>query len=268
MEVNYWKLLAGLGIFLFGMYLLEEAIKLLSGKALKKFIRNYTSNRLKAIGTGTFATAILQSSSAVTLIVIALVGAGVMQITNAVSVIIGSNLGTTITSWLVATVGFKTNIESLSLPFIAIGGLGLIFLGKTSKYSNFSKLVVGFGFLFMGLDYMKNSVLQIVENFPLDALINQNFLIYILAGLVITALVQSSSAVVALTLSLIHSEMIQFNDACYIIIGSNIGTTFTVLVGTLGAQSTMKKVALSHFFFNFFTAIITTILLPLIIYRH
>jgi phosphate:Na+ symporter len=265
MEVNYWKLLAGLGIFLFGMYLLEEAIKLLSGKALKRFIRNYTSNPLKAITSGAISTAVLQSSSAVTLIVIAFVGAGVMQMQNAISVIVGSNLGTTITSWIVATVGFKFNIESLSLPFIAIGGLGLIFSGKSSPYANFTKLLVGFGFLFMGLDYMKNSVLAMVENFPLDYLRDQNLFIYVFSGIVLTGLIQSSSAAVALTLSLLHSQMIGFEDACYIVIGSNIGTTITVLIGTLGAQSTMKKVAFSHFFFNVFTGIISTASLPLII---
>jgi phosphate:Na+ symporter len=265
MEVNYWKLLAGLGIFLFGMYLLEEAIKLLSGKALKRFIRNYTSNPFKAITTGALSTAVLQSSSAVTLIVIAFVGAGVMHMQNAISVIVGSNLGTTITSWIVATVGFKFNIESLSLPFIAIGGLGLIFSGKSSHYANFTKLLVGFGFLFMGLDYMKNSVLEMVENFPLDYLRDQHLFIYVFAGIAITGLVQSSSAAVALTLSLLHSQMIGFEDACYIVIGSNIGTTITVLIGTLGAQSTMKKVAYSHFFFNVFTGIISTAALPLII---
>jgi phosphate:Na+ symporter len=262
MEVNYWKLLAGLGIFLFGIYLLEEAIKLLSGKALKRFIRNYTSNPIKAISTGALSTAVLQSSSAVTLIVIAFVGAGVMQMQNAISVIVGSNLGTTITSWIVATAGFKFNIESLSLPLIAIGGLGLIFSGKSSKYTNFTKLLVGFGFLFMGLDYMKNSVLDLVDNFPLDYLRDQNLFIYVFAGIAITGLVQSSSAAVALTLSLLHSNMIGFEDACYIVIGSNIGTTVTVLIGTLGAQSTMKKVAYSHFFFNVFTGIISTAALP------
>lgn len=149
-----WKLLAGLGIFLFGMYLLEEAIKALSGRSFKKFIKNYTSNRIKSILAGTFSTAILQSSSAVSLIVIAFVGAGIMNMINAMGVIVGSNLGTTVTSWIVASLGFKFSIESIALPIIAVGGLVLIFLGKTGKYANISKLLVGFGFIFMGLDYI------------------------------------------------------------------------------------------------------------------
>ena len=121
-------------------------------------IRRYTSSPLKAVASETVSTAILQSSSAVTLMVLAFVGAGMMSLTNAFGVILGSNIGTTLTGWIVAVLGFKFNIESFVLPFIGIGGLGLIFLGRTGKSANISKLMVGFGFLFLGLDYMQTGL--------------------------------------------------------------------------------------------------------------
>jgi len=267
-----WKLLAGLGIFLFGMYLLEEAIKALSGRSFKKLIKNYTSNRIKSILAGTFSTAILQSSSAVSLIVIAFVGAGIMNMINAMGVIVGSNLGTTVTSWIVASLGFKFSIESIALPIIAVGGLVLIFLGKTGKYANISKLLVGFGFIFMGLDYIKVSVSDLVENVPLEYLRDRNFFIYILAGFVLTALVQSSSAAMALILTAVSSSMLGFEEACAMVIGTNIGTTTTVIIGTFGATTSMKRVAFSHFFFNLITAIAAIALFypltQLIIYNY
>ena len=130
-EFGVWKLLAGLGIFIFGIFLLEESISKLAGRAFKGFIRDYTSNRIKAIRSGTLVTAILQSSSAVSLMVLAFVGAGILSLENSIGVIMGSNLGTTFTAWLVATLGFKVNIEAFTLPLIGIGGLGIIFLGKS-----------------------------------------------------------------------------------------------------------------------------------------
>ena len=139
-EFDLWKLLAGLGIFLFGMFLLEDSVKALSGKAFRRIIRLYTNGRLKAIGSGTLSTAILQSSSAVSLMVLAFVGAGVMSIENAIGVIMGSNIGTTFTAWIVATLGFKIKIESFALPFIGIGGIGLIF------FRNSSPLIFNFKF--------------------------------------------------------------------------------------------------------------------------
>ena len=130
---EFWKFLAGLGIFLFGMLMLEEALRILSGKAFRRMIRLYTNGRFRAIGSGTLVTAILQSSSAVSLMVLAFVGAGVMSMQNAIGVIMGSNIGTTLTVWIVAIVGFKMKIESFALPFIGIGGIGLIFFDSSEK---------------------------------------------------------------------------------------------------------------------------------------
>jgi phosphate:Na+ symporter len=169
-SLDIWKLLAGLGIFLFGMFLMEESIKNLAGRSFKGFIRNSTKGILRSVASGTLVTGILQSSSAVSLMVLAFVGAGIMAMENAIGVILGSNLGTTVTAWIVAFFGFKVNIEDYSLPLIGLGGLGLIFLGKSVRYSNISKLLVGFGFLFMGLDYMKTSVEAMTQSFDVSSL--------------------------------------------------------------------------------------------------
>lgn len=259
---NIWELLAGIGIFLFGMYLLEESIRLLSGATLKKLIRNYTNKPVKAIATGAVSTAVLQSSSAVTLMVLAFAGAGIMQMTNAVGVIFGANIGTTFTSWIVALLGFKFSIEALALPFIAIGGLGLIFMGKSGKSLNISKLLVGFGFLFMGLDYMKRSVEEAASQFSLESFQDANVFIFVLIGFALTALVQSSSAAMAIILSGIHSSLIDFDMGAAMVIGSNMGTTVTVIVGSIGGNVVKKQIAWSHFIFNFFTGFLAILLLP------
>jgi len=154
-SLDIWKLLAGLSIFLYGMYMLEDAVRAMSGKAFRQMIRYYTSGRLRAIGSGAFITAILQSSSAVSLMILAFVGAGVMTMQNGIGVMMGANIGTTLTSWIVAIFGFKLDIEVFALPLIALGGLVFIAFGPSSKLFQASRLLIGFGFLFLGLDFMK-----------------------------------------------------------------------------------------------------------------
>jgi phosphate:Na+ symporter len=260
-ELDVWKLLAGLGVFLFGMFLLEESIKGLAGRSFKKFIKDYTSNRLKAIFAGAFTTSILQSSSAVGLMVLAFVGAGVMMMENAIGVIIGSNIGTTFTAWIVATFGFKLDIEAFSLPLIGIGGLMTILLGKSVKYSHLSKLLVGFGFLFMGLDYMKNSVTEFTNHIDIENLPHYGILVYALFGLITTAIMQSSSASIAIVLTALNAGVIDFEASAAMIIGANVGTTATILIGGIGATQMKKRVAFSHLIFNLVTAIIGLLLI-------
>ncbi len=264
--IDIWLFLAGLGIFMFGMLLLEESIRNLAGRSFKKLISRYTRGRWRALATGTVTTAILQSSSAVSLMILAFVGAGIMPMSNAIGVIIGSNLGTTVTSWLVATVGFKISIEALALPFLGIGGLGLIFFGSNSKATNFSKLLVGFGFLFMGLDYMKNSMEAFAANLDPALFVGYGVVVFFLAGFVITGLVQSSSASMAIILSIVYSGLIDYDKASAMVIGTNLGTTITVLLGAIRASTAKKRVAFSHFLFNFITALVALVLLkPLVI---
>lgn len=261
MEFDFWLLLAGIGIFLLGINLMEESIKLLSGNAFKRLIRKYTSTTLRAITTGTFSTAILQSSSAITLMVLAFVGAGVMSMTNAIGVVIGSNLGTTLTSWIIATVGFKFKIEAFALPLVGIGGLGLIFAGSSSKGKYTAKLIAGFGFLFMGLDYMKTSIEQLSSTFDFSFYQDLGIFPYLFIGFVLTAIVQSSSASMAIILTALFGELIDFSAATVMVIGCNLGTTITVLLGSIGGKIIKKQVGLSHFVFNFFTAGMALLLL-------
>jgi phosphate:Na+ symporter len=264
-EFNVWEMLAGVGMFLYGMFLLEESIRLLSGRTFKRLIHKYTDGRIKSILAGTSATAILQSSSAVTLMVLAFAGAGVLKMPNAIGVILGSNIGTTLTSWIVAVFGFKIEIESVSLPVIAIGGFGLIFFRASSRAVNVSRFLVGFGLLFMGLGYMKTNMQLFAADFDITD-IPTNIIIYLLAGFLLTAIVQSSSAAMAIILSSLNSDIITFQLATAMVVGSNLGTTVTVLLGSVGGSQIKKRVAFSHFFFNLFTVIIALSILPALIY--
>jgi phosphate:Na+ symporter len=263
-SVDIWLFLAGVGIFLFGIYLLEESIAKLSGRAFKQFVRKYTDTPLRGIVSGTLATAVLQSSSAVMLMVIAFAGAGIMPLRNAIGVIFGSNLGTTLTSWVVATLGFKIQMEEIFLPIIGIGGLGLIFMGKSAKGANVSKLLVGFGFLFMGLDYMKSSIEKLAVTIDFLQFEDYPSLFFMLASFVLTAIVQSSSASMAIVLSFVFSGAISFENAAAMVIGTNIGTTITVFIGSIGGPIIKKQISVSHFLFNFITGIVILIFLPFI----
>ena len=263
--LDIWRLLAGLGIFLFGMFLLEEGIHTLSGRAFQRMLRRFTDKPIKAVLTGTTATAVLQSSSAVSLMVLAFVGAGVLAMSNAIGVIIGSNLGTTFTAWIVATVGFKLDIEAFALPFIGIGGLGLIFLGKNRKYAAICRLLTGFGFLFMGLEYMKVAVSTYTESVGSDFFEGIHPLLFLLFGFLLTAVTQSSSASLAIILSAVHAGIADLFPAALFVIGANIGTTITVMLGSVGSSISKKRVASSHFLFNWITGIVTFLLLPVLL---
>lgn len=266
MHVDSWKLVAGLGLFLFGMLLLEESIKALSGKTFRKIIRHYTDGRLKSIGSGTLVTAILQSSSALSLMVLAFVGAGVMNMENAIGVIMGSNIGTTLTAWIVATLGFKIKIESFALPFIGIGGLALVFFSHTQKLPYLARIVVGFGFLFLGLDYMKGSVESLAQNFDLSRFPDYGLWLYLMIGIILTAVMQASAATIAIVLTALNSQLISFDIGAAMVIGANVGTTVTVLLGSIGGTPPKKRVAFSHLIFNMLTGVVAFACLPLLIW--
>lgn len=261
-----WKFLGGLGIFLFAMFSLEKSVKELAGRSFKKFIRTQTRTRIRSILTGTVVTGVLQSSSAVSLMVLAFVGAGIMAMENAIGVILGSNIGTTLTGWIVATVGFKLNIEAFSLVFIGIGGLIIIFLSKSERFSNISTLLVSFGFLFMGLGFMKDSVESLTQSISINDIPDYGILFYVLVGTILTAAIQSSSASLAIVLTGINANLITFESAAAFVIGANIGTTATILLGGIRATQIKKRVAFSHLIFNVFSAILGLALLWPLIY--
>ena len=266
MNLDFWKLLAGLGIFLFGMLLIEESVKALSGRAFRRIIRVYTNGRLRSIGSGALVTSLLQSSSAVSLMVLAFVGAGVMNMENAIGVIMGSNIGTTLTAWIIATIGFKVKIEALALPFIGMGALGLILFKPASKPFLVIKLLMGFGFLFLGLDFMKVSVENFTQTFSLERFPDYGLWFYLIIGTLITALMQASAATIAIVLTALSTGLITFNIGAAMVIGANIGTTITVLLGAIGGVQAKKRVSLSHLIFNVVTGGVAFAALPALVW--
>ncbi|MBU1667349.1 Na/Pi symporter [bacterium] len=252
---------SGLGIFLFGIYYMEYALKEVAAGKLKRWLKNSTNTIGKSIFTGAFATALLQSSSVVTLLTLSFVSVSLISLKSGIGVIFGSNIGTTVTAWLVALLGFKLQIESFALPIAGFGGLGLIFLPKNSKYFFFAKFLIGFGFLFLGLDYMKTSIEVLGTSFDLQKYSAYPLYYFVLIGAVITAIIQSSSATTALVLSALSVSVLTFEGAAAMVIGANIGTTITALLGAIGGTVDKKRAAVAHFIFNILTAIIIFFLL-------
>ncbi len=253
---DIWRLLAGLGIFLFGMHLLENSVKALSGRAFRKMISQYTRGRLRAIGSGVFVTGVVQSSSAVSLMVLAFVGAGVMSMENAIAVMMGSNIGTTFAAWVVAYFGFKISIDSFAFPFLGIAGIALAFSRPGSRPFNLCGFLIGFGFLFLGLNYMKVSFEGFSQGFDPAAIRDYGLWFYLLAGALLTAVMQASSATIAIALTALNSQLISFEMGAAMVIGANVGTTITVLLGSLGRGRTKKIVGFSHLIFNLVTGVI------------
>lgn len=238
---DLWKFLAGLGLFLFGMSQLENGVKELAGRGFKVFIKRHTKNKLKAILGGTLITALLQSSSVVSLMILAFVGAGVISMKSALGIILGSNLGTTFTGWLVATLGFKLDIEGFVMPFIAIGGLLVVLFPKRQQLFNIGLLTLGLAFLFLGLSFMKDSIEYLAENFDISLFTDYGLFVFFIVGFLFTALIQSSSATMVITLSALNVGIIDFYGAAALVIGANLGTTITVLLGALQGTVSKKK---------------------------
>ncbi len=259
MEIDLWRPLAGLSLFLFSMSIIEHALEEVSGRAFRKFLRRNTDKPLKGIASGTLATAVLQSSSFVGVMMLALVGAGVIQMRNALSVIFGANLGTTMTGWIVATIGFKLDLDTLALPLIAVGGLAAIGI-RDHRASQAARILFGVGLLLLGLDLMKGAVGNIAEAFDVTILQELSAAQYLLFGIVFAAIVQSSSATMMVTLSALHGGIIDLPAAAAVIIGADLGTTGTVLLAAMKGSAAKKRVAMGHFLFNLITDLMAFVL--------
>lgn len=260
-SIDIWSFIAGLGVFLLGINQMETGIKNLAGKSFRKFLKKYTRNVFSAILLGTLITAILQSSSVVSLMVMAFVGAGIIPLKNAIGVIFGANLGTTITGWIVASIGFKMPIDEFALPLLGVGGLIVTFFSGRIIFVEIGRFLIGFGALFLGLELMKNAV--DVESVDINYLSGLNIPdhLFFLIGVLLTAIIQSSSATMAIALSALFTGVISIEIAGAIVIGGYVGTTFTVLLGAIGGNATKKRVAYAHVGFNFVTSIIALIIL-------
>jgi phosphate:Na+ symporter len=259
-----WSLLiqvfGGLAIFIYGMKLLSESLQRVAGDRLRSFLSSMTRNRVSAVFSGIFITSTIQSSSATTVLVVGFVNAGLMQLTEAVGVIMGANIGTTITAWIVSVIGFKFNIASFALPAIA-AGMVLHFSKKESR-SGWGSFLIGFGFLFLGLDYLKSAVPDAAKNPEtfefLQQYTNMGFstiLLFVLIGAVLTIIIQSSSASTTITITLAFSGFIPIDAAYGMILGENIGTTITANLAAIAGNRNAKKAALAHTVFNIFGVI-------------
>ena len=260
-SVDIWKMLAGVVIFLLGIKFIEESLQELAGRPFKLFLKKQTKNKLKAIGGGAIVTAVLQSSSVVNLMVLAFVGAGIIHMQNAFAIILGANLGTTISNWLIALVGFKINIENIALPVTGIAGLGYVIFNKRSRLYNWSRFLLGFSFLFVGLGYIKSAMEVLVKNVDLAQYQHYGAIIFLIVGFLITTVIQSSSATMALTLSALHAGAINLYDAMAITLGSEIGTTIKLFIASINSTAVKKRVAFGNFLINFITVFMMLALL-------
>lgn len=265
-NLEIWKILAGLGFFLYGMSQLETVLKHVSGRSLKLFLKRNTKNLFKSVFGGAVITGIIQSSSVVALIVLAFVESGIITFRNALGVILGTNLGTTLSSWIFATVGFKLNVLDYSLPIIAITTIFMFFFEKRRKLYNLLALLFSLGILFLGLGFMKEGALAFVENFDLVSFTQYGTFIFVIIGFVLTTIIQSSSATVAITLTAIYAGIIPFPSAAAIVIGSEVGTTIKILLWGVKGSADKKRVAWGNFIYNIFTAVVAYLALHLLIY--
>ena len=263
-NLDIWKLIAGLGIFLFGIQLLEKAITKLAGDKLRNFLQTQTNNRFTAILAGTGTTALLQSSSLVSLIVLSFVGTGIIEMKNALGIIFGSNLGTTFTGWLATSLGFMFNIENLALPLIAMGSIGTIFFANKKYLPGFTFLF-GLGLLLLGLAFMKTSTETLSELLNLNQLHGYSAFIFLFSGILFTAIIQSSSAAMMITLSALNSGIIDLHSAAALVVGADLGTSSTVLLGAIKGSAVKKQVAMAHLLFNLVTDSIAFLSIPILI---
>lgn len=262
-ELQLWGFLAGLGLFLLGMTMLEQGLRGLASSRLRTFLRDRTSSPIRGVITGALATAFVQSSSLVGLITLAFVGAGILELRNALGIIFGSNLGTTFTGWLVTAIGFKLNLGEFANPILAIGAMGTVFLRRETRFYFYSNVILGMGLLLLGLAEMKGSFEVLQEHVAVELLRGYSPVVYLLVGAAFTAVVQSSSASMMILLSALHAGVIDLHAAAALVIGADLGTTSTVLLGALKGSVDKRRVALSHLLFNLATDLIAFLCLPL-----
>ncbi len=261
---DIWKMLAGVAIFVIGTKFLEESLQDLAGRRFKLFLKKQTQNKLKAIGGGAIVTAVLQSSSVVGLMVLAFVGAGIIQMQNALAIILGANLGTTVSNWMIALIGFRVNIETIALPVTGIAGLGYVIFNKSSPLHNWCRFLLGFSFLFVGLGYIKTGIENTIHQFDLSQYQDSPAIVFFLVGFIITTIIQSSGATMAVTLSALNVGAISLYDSMALTLGSEIGTTIKLFIASIKGTSVKKRVALGNFLINAVTVLLVMILLPVV----
>ena len=263
--LQIFTLLGALGMFLYGMNLMSSGLQKAAGDKLRGFLSAMTSNPFKGVMTGLGITSIIQSSSATTVMVVSFVNAGLLTLTQAIGVIMGANIGTTVTAWMVSWLGFKADISILAVPLMLFGFL--CSNSKKDQHKNIGELIVGFSLLFLGLSFMKESVPDLRETPQVLEFVTSwaahgfgSVLLFLAFGTVLTLVLQSSSATMAITLIMLSLGWIPFNMACAMVLGENIGTTITANIAASVGNTQAKRAAMSHTIFNLFGVIWALIL--------
>ena len=264
---NFKEISAGVAIFLFGMLSLEEGFRAFSGGVLEKILKSFTNRLYKSITFGFIATALMQSSSLVSVLTISFIGAGLIGLTQGVGIILGANIGTTTGAWLMAGFGLKVKISAYAMPMLVFGVL-LIFQ-KSKSLKGVGYILTGLGFLFLGIHYMKEGFESFKDGVNLAQYAVSGFkgiLIYIGIGVLATVIMQSSHATIMLVLAALASGQINYENAVALTIGANIGTTITAIIGSLSSNIDGKRLAAAHFIFNIVTALISLAIFDQILY--
>ena len=261
--INIFSLLGSLALFLFGMKTMSEGLEKFAGDRLRSILAAMTKNRVMGVLTGILITALIQSSSATTVMVVSFVNAGLMTLAQSIGVIMGANIGTTVTAWIISAVGFKVNIAAFAIPMLAIG-MPLIFSGNGHRKS-IGEFIFGFSFLFMGLSFLQEAanamnigdmVAGMLSHVPQDSFFT--ILLFVVVGAVVTMIVQASAATMAITLMLFGMNIpgFGFEQAAALAMGQNIGTTITAFMASLTANTQARRAALAHMFFNVFGVVV------------
>ena len=263
--LQIFTLLGALGMFLYGMNLMSSGLQKAAGDKLRGLLSSMTSTPFKGVMTGLGVTSVIQSSSATTVMVVSFVNAGLLTLTQAIGVIMGANIGTTVTAWMVSWLGFKADISLLAVPLMLLGFL--FSNSKKNQRQNIGELIVGFCLLFLGLSFMKESVPDLRETPQVLEFVKEwsghgfgSVLIFLVFGTLLTLVLQSSSATMAITLIMLSMGWIPFNMACAMVLGENIGTTITANIAASIGNTQAKRAAISHTIFNVFGVIWALIL--------
>ncbi len=257
-------LAGGLGLFLLSVGMITDGLRTAAGASLRHLLANWTRTPLHGIFSGIAITAIVQSSSAVTVATIGFVNAGIIEMRRALGIIFGSNIGTTMTGWLVAIIGFNIKVDAFALPLIGIGMI-LRLTGGESRRSAIGLALAGFGLFFIGIDVLKDAFEGLVQSIDLTRFTVEGFggvLMYVGIGFLTTVLTQSSSAAIAITLTAATGGVLSINAAAAMVIGANVGTTSTAALAVIGATANAKRVATAHIIFNAGTGAVALLILP------
>lgn len=258
--------IGGIALFMLGMMMLTNGLKEVAGEALRKWLHTFTKGKISAIVSGLIMTILVQSSTATTLLTIGFVSAGLLTFMQSIGVVIGANIGSTSTGWIISLIGFKISLQAMALPIIALGVfIQLIAPHNIKKYGG---IFTGFGLLFLGIDLLQQGMssaqdLISFESFSTDSILSIVMLIVI--GIVMTIIMQASSAALATTLTALFAGAIEFEQAAFLVIGQNIGTTATALFAAIGSSVAAKRTAVTHLLFNVITAIIVSVFIVYIL---